>query len=444
MALAAADGTGEQPLLQDAALSGLHSCSWSPDGEWIACAKGNLIGTVPGPAFGNIAPSGIVVLRSSGGPVVKVTDDSGSNTSPVWANDGRHLYFVSNREGPRDIYVVEVQADGSARSAPRRITTGLGLHSVAFAAAGNRLVYVTYAARSNIWSLPIPTGAPVETSQAKALTSSNQIVEAMRVSPDRKWLLFDSTLHLNAEIFRMPVTGGPIERLTTEPSDDFAPDLSPDGRELLFHSWRSGTRDIYLKPIDGSAQALTSTPAQESYPRWSPDGRALVYYDQTYSREGLTLSNGYLMRRDARGSWSAPVELVKDVGLYGDWVDEGTGWAANREDTIFVVPVSGGAPRTLYTAAPGSNDPRVFSLVRGDDDRTLYFKSLDAQGQPTIWSISTSGGKPRLLVRFSDPSRASIRGDFAVGAGRIFFALEERQADIWVADISVNRQSGRR
>jgi hypothetical protein len=47
-----------------------------------------------------------------------------------------------------------------------------------------------------------------------------------------------------------------------------------------------------------------------------------------------------------------------------------------------------------------------------------------------------TGGKPRPLVRFADAARPSIRPDFEVGAGRIFFTLEDRQADIWVAVVS--------
>ena len=72
----------------------------------------------------------------------------------------------------------------------------------------------------------------VDTSGARPLTSGNQVIESMRVSLDGQWLLYDSTLHLNAEAFRLPLAGGPAERLTTDPSDDFAPDLSPDGRDV--------------------------------------------------------------------------------------------------------------------------------------------------------------------------------------------------------------------
>jgi len=50
--------------------------------------------------------------------------------------------------------------------------------------------------------------------------------------------------------------------------------------------------------------------------------------------------------------------------------------------------------------------------------------------------VPLAGGQPRQLVRFEDLSRVSIRPDFAVGGGKFFFTLEDRQADIWMADIT--------
>ncbi|MGH7467459.1 MAG: TolB family protein [Longimicrobiales bacterium] len=177
----------------------------------------------------------------------------------------KRLYFVSNRQGPRDIYAVEISAAGRVRGKPQRVTTGLGAQSIGLSADGTRLVYGTYTPRANIWSLPIPADGPVDISAARALTSGNQSVESMQVSWDGKWLLYDSNLHGNADIFRIPVDGGTSEQLTTDPADDFAPDASPDGRQVVNHSWRSGSRDIFLKPLDGSAlQEVTNTPSQES------------------------------------------------------------------------------------------------------------------------------------------------------------------------------------
>jgi hypothetical protein len=151
-------------------------------------------------------------------------------------------------------------------------------------------------------------------------------------------------------------------------------------------------------------------------------------------RSGQTLGTLLVMRRES-GGWSSPVALRDKVGVYVDWIGNSDIAVTTEGFGIDVVPVSGGATRALYAPVRPS-DPKVFSLVHDEEARMLYFKALDVDGKTTLWSIPSSGGKPRLLVEFNDPARVSIRGDFAAGGGQLFFALEDRQADIWVADIN--------
>ena len=68
--------------------------------------------------------------------------------------------------------------------------------------------------------------------------------------------------------------------------------------------------------------------------------------------------------------------------------------------------------------------------------RTLYFKSHDARGRAAFWSVPVTGGRPRLLVRFDDPARASNRFEFASDGKRFYFTIEDRQSDIWLAEVA--------
>jgi Tol biopolymer transport system component len=411
-----------------------YQCDWSRESDRIACAYGSGGSVTPGPTFGNIAPSGIVVGRAAGGPFVEIVARRGLNQSPVWSPDGQTVYFVSSREGLRDIYAIGVSADGLARGEPCRVTTGLGAQVISLAAGGTRLAYEDYGARSNIWSVPIPSNGIVDASGATPVTSGNQIVEAMKVSRDGRWLLYDSTLFGDSEIFRVPVFGGPAERMTIDPADDFAPDLSPDGRLVAFHSFRLGGRDVFVQSVDGGvAQPVAHDPVRsESYPAWSPDGGAMLLFDQAVTPRTLLV-----IRKDASGSWSAPVQVARDAGRVGTWLPDGRSfvYASSRGD-VLVASVEGGPPQIVYSPAPGSTtDPiPAGSVLASADGRTFYFKSHNHEGLASIWSVAGSGGRPRQIVRF-DAARPSIRADFAVGAGRIFFTIEERQANIVVADL---------
>ena len=254
--------------------------------------------------------------------------------------------------------------------------------------------------------------------------------------------MFDSNRYRNGDIFRMPVGGGTVDRLTTDPAEEFAPDLSPDGRELAYHSFRSGTRDIFIKPIDGGpAQQITSSPSQESYPSWSPDGRAIAYLDQT--REAGVLRGLFIMRRDERGQWSAPVGLRRGMNIEAVMVPE----RRRRSPTSRRVPskssTSRRARRASCTRRRLLTIPAPAASNVSDDGATIYFKSHDAQQRASFWSVPAAGGRPTLLVRFTDPLRESVRRDFAAGAGQFFFTLEDRQADIWIAEVLPPRGAGK-
>jgi TolB protein len=410
----------------------LHSCDWSPDGRWIACARGNDHAVRPGRrAFGNLAPSAILLFPSAGGEPVPLLEQRELNQSPIWSPDGRQLLFVSNRDGPRDVYALTIGSSGRPRGEPIRLTTGLGALSISLSADGARLAYAVYTARSNIWSLPIPAGAPVTADAAALVTTENQVIEAMRVSRDGRWLLYDSDLRGNADIYRMPVGGGPVEQLTNDPADEFAPDLSPDGRAVAYHSFRTGTRDIEVKPLDGGPiEYVTATPAQESFPVWSPDGGAIAFCDQRGPVYAL-----FITRREGNGRWSAPSRLGE--GCLWAWSPDGgtiayTGGPA-ESGPVMVVSASGGAARRLF--APELGTPPAGRVVWAPDGRTVYYKAHDAEGRASLWQVPATGGQPRLLVSFPDPERQSSRAAFTTDGRLFYFAIEDRQSDVWVAEL---------
>ncbi len=409
----------------------LHSCAWSPTGEWVACTSGNGEAVIPGTSFGNLAPSIIVLIDPVEGTMKALMPRSSSNGSPVWAPDGRRLFFTSNRNGPRDIYVIDLDGDGEPFEAPRRITTGLGAISISLSADGTELVYVEYSARANLWSLPIPDEA-VSASTSGQLTSGDQVIESAMVSPDGEWILFDSNLYGDAEIFRMPVEGGTPERLTNHPGDDFAPTLSPDGTSFAFHSWRTGSRDIFVQPIEGQPVQLTFTDSQESYPVWSADGRSIFFYDQLI--ENGILRGLHQVDREGDG-WGEPILLLPQattaMPFSGDSIVFGI-----RPGSIVVAQRDGTGRRTVYAPRPGSADPvSIRTVIPSADGQSIYFKGRLAEGRRGVWSVPIEGGQPRLLVDFDDPDRPSIRPDFGAGAGQFFFTMEERRSTVWVVEL---------
>ena len=417
----------------------LHWCDWSPTGVWIACTSGNPHLTLFGPNLGNLAPSAIVLVHAVGGQVVEVAPRTSLNRSPVWSADGRRLYFVSEQQGPGDIYSVDIGQDGVPRGEKARVTTGLGAFSIAVSAKRDVLAYTRVLARGNIVSLAIPAkGRRANIADARPITTGDQVIEAMHVTPDGKWLLYDSNMYGQSDIFRVPLDGGVPSRLTTAPSEEFGPSVSADGRWLAYYSWRTKSRDIFVQPFEGGAvEQVTDSPWQEAYPQWLSDGS--IAFSDLASENGI-LRGVFVTRRDPGGGWTAPTRLLPpNTG----------GPAFTRDGSVLFLGLGGislrrhGSADTerLYAWEPGK--PRPARIVMSEDGTAVYFKSHDPEGRASFWSVPMAGGPPALLATIDDLSRPSRRFDFTAGGGRLFFTIDDRRSTIWTADVT-ERLSGAR
>ncbi len=235
----------------------------------------------------------------------------------------------------------------------------------------------------------------------------------------------------------MPVSGGELEQLTTHPSDDFMPRWSPDGDEIAFYSFRKGNRDIHLMTAEGgSIQQLTDDPAQERYPDWSPDGNQLVFYSDKTGRFELNI----ISRNDKDSEWGAPVQLTFDGGYRCVWSPDGRFIAYYSSGSLKIIPPEGGDSRVLVSAADPAISADPVYPAWSPDGQTMYYKALDAESRASFWSIPVSGGTPKLLVRFDDPSRKSIRPEFTSDGTSFFFTLTENRSDLWVMDLQIEKK----
>ena len=139
-------------------------------------------------------------------------------------------------------------------------------------------------------------------------------------SPNSQWLTFDATIGGATHVYRMRVTGGPIQRLTSGTATEIDPEWSRDGRWIYFAANESGRSTIWKVPAGGGvALQLTSDVGYE--PRESPDGRSLYFIDRHRSF-GLGPS-AVLKRVSIEGGAAEVIDLavmpgaweVTDVGI---------------------------------------------------------------------------------------------------------------------------------
>ncbi|MEU6479383.1 amidohydrolase family protein [Streptomyces sp. NPDC047017] len=168
---------------------------------------------------------------------------------------------------------------------------------------------------------------------------------AVALSPDGRTLALDA---LNA-IWLLPAAGGAARRLTADDQDATQPHWAPDGRSLVFQSFREGTYDLWRIGADGTGlRRLTEGPAYDQEPKFSPDGRLVAFSsDRGHAGRIWVLETGSGRTRAlTRGDRDLAMPTWSPDGRRVAYVADGT--------AIESVDVGSGATKTLLTGAAGA------------------------------------------------------------------------------------------
>ncbi len=432
----------ETPRLVTVGLQ-IHSPAWSPDGKWIAFVSGNLTYL----ANYNIAPSQIWLVPVAGGTSRPLTSADAVSMSPTWAPDSRRLLIVAGLGGVRDVYQLNLTSGGELRGPPVRISTGLNPSLISLSADGKQLAYSVATYYSNVWKIQLPRTGVASTRGALPVTNDRQVIEGLDISRDGRWLAFDSDREGVAQLFRMPLGGGPVQQITRDSNPAFKPSISPDGRDVVYHTIAQSLRRVFAIGIDGGApkQLSPGVAPDERNGVWSPDGSSVAW--QVIDRGN---SGAQVARRDAAGRWGPP-QTVPFNGRYLTlaWADQGTALIGIDSSWRAVVqPVAGGAARRqsaavpldpLFSGATRAPFPSVSAPVTTDGTLALFaFRGNDiGTRRAGILGLRLTDGASREVLRFDEPSRphSFSSNGIAEHDGWLYFTLSDPQSDIWVATV---------
>ncbi|HYX67871.1 MAG TPA: PDZ domain-containing protein, partial [Terriglobales bacterium] len=111
------------------------------------------------------------------------------------------------------------------------------------------------------------------------LTTGPGIKSGPIFSPDGHWIAFTENVEGNVDVYVIPAEGGVPRRLTYHPAIDTAIGWTPDGKQVLFSSYRNSYENfprLFTVSLEGGFP--TQVPLPEAVEgSYSPDGRQLAY-----------------------------------------------------------------------------------------------------------------------------------------------------------------------
>ncbi len=413
----------------------VHSPRWSPDGARLGYVVGGIYFVLGEDQLGNTETSAIHIVDVATGADRIVTSGQWLDVSPTWTLDGRGLLFVSSRDGGRDVFRLRLSRGGMPEGDVERVTSGLNAHTISMSNDRTVLAYSSLAFRANIWSVPIPEQAVASVGDAVQVTFGSEKTEKVVMSYDGRWLAYDSDRSGNADVWKLRLGGGEPEQVTRDPVPEFANDWSPDGQEILFHTIRGATvRDLMTIRADGTRPAVVAgTSAEEQQGSWGRDGNSIAFSG------GLGRGDSYnvfvVTRPDRDAPWGAPRQLTTDTGIDPKWSPDGRQIMFTRQGELRIISADGRDDRVVVSRSILADKAVAQFAIWSRDGATIYFKAADDERRATIWTVPAAGGTPRLLVRFDDPSRPSLRREFASDGVRFYFTIAQDESDIWVAQV---------
>ena len=372
--------------LDDATLFDMETVSnpsISPDGTQIVFSRGWV------DKRRDRGRSNLWIIDVNGERLRELTTGPWSDSSPVWAPDGKRIAFTSDRDGSRQIHILWVDTRELVQIT--RVEQSPG--NITWSPDGKWIAFTMRLPEANN---PLPVRLPPRPRGAEWARPA-MLVDGLVWGRDGTGPVSPGYTH----VFVVDaVTGGTPRQITSGDYNHSGPEWSPDGKTIYLSGMRKpeaeylrNDSEIYAFDVaSGSVRTLTDRKGPDGNPQVSPDGKWIAYTgfdDRMYTSH---LSSLYLMDANGGGKrlWvgntpSSPQRITwaaDGSGVYYGMQEQGSG-------NIYFAPVNG-TPRKVTS---GVQVISAFSVAR--------------TGQ--VAAVRTSFYEPGTLVTFTMSNPGAVK-----------------------------------
>jgi dipeptidyl aminopeptidase/acylaminoacyl peptidase len=338
--------------------------------------------------------SDLYLAQVDGTGIRRMTTNPENDAQPRWSADGKNIFFLSMRSGSQQVWRLALEG-----GEPEQITKlPMDVDALRVSPNGKFLVFTMAV---------FPGKSPEDT---KRILDEKENSKASGMIYDwlfiRHWDTWENGTRNH--LFLYPLPSGPASDIMSDmdadcPSKPFGGSeeysISPDGGSIVFsakdvgrdEAW-STNFDLFLAPADGSAgpKKITTNPAWDSQPAFSPDGKILAYV-----------------------AMSRP------------------GYEADRFDIILRDWKSGGERKLVVRTDDSSRGDRSGSELEWSMSGKEIFCTADNLGQHSIFAVDVATGKSRIVVEQGTASNPQVLpgGDILFGMHSLLSPTELYSTD---------------
>jgi Tol biopolymer transport system component/DNA-binding winged helix-turn-helix (wHTH) protein len=361
----------------------VRGISWSPDGKLIA------VGVVSGNRY---VDEDVFLVNTETGAAEKFGTRTWQQVRRVaWLTDGSGLFVNAMEKGiwdDRHLWLLEYP-DGKAH----KITHDLfhyGMFSLSLSNDGAKLLSVSTKKICNIFISPADNFSQAAKITANSLGKRDGS-EGLAWTADGK-IVFSTFFDKSQTLWMTDADGTNARQLTSSGFVDRFPVVTPDNRYVLFNSTRGGGWHIWRIGLDGSG--LKQIAATGDAFHFSSDGKWIFY--RTRTNEGVIS----IWKVPVDGG--EPVRLTAQASSYPSVSPDGKMFAcaynrANSETPqLAVFQVDGDEPLYVFDVPPKT------SLDAGvhwtPDGQSLVYRDFGS----SLWQQRIAGGGPEKILEFPD------------------------------------------
>ena len=407
--LVSSKGGPARPLTRPNTPAGAHGFpNWRPDGSslmFVSYGRGT---------------AQLWSVRVPDGAVTRLLDDKIYRINPVYARDGRAIFYVSVSEAGFGVWRQPLPQGPAAEVLP------LGFNypqDLAFDRSGGRLAYSLTSILSNLYSVDANGSEPKPFVVDRSFRNTVPVF-----SPDGDRIAYLARrAGRPGSVWTIGAGGGEPTRLTQKESTEWLAGWLPDGKSVAYAVQEQGsTKLVATSIVDGTERTLVNLRQTGPFLRLSPDQKEVAYHQEA---QGVT----NVWKTDLATGVDKQITFDTESMAYPVWSPDGQ-WIAfemrRGEDSFLSVMDRNGGQFTQLTAEPGHAWPHSWSP---DGDQIAFAGLRD--GAWNVWRISRSSREQKRLTNYRSLSSFVRYSAWSPRGTPIVFEYSETRGNIFLAEL---------